>query len=499
MRITVLATVLVILLQSAHASDGLIEGSQEEIQSDEFLEHVQEDIRSGSDIKYDNKLIKGDLDLSRLDLPWKLAGPNYSINFLPCKIAITNSKIDGSVESGEIIFQRSVDFTNTIFNGPANFNSAEFDDGANFNGATFCDCSIFSDSTFKGYTTFNNANFIGDLLQFDNSYFKSAASFNNVSFIGPASFTNSYFAEDTVYSKSNFRGQPTFKNVTFNKDVEFKNSVFEDGADFTDARFSQKAHFSNSIFKGNADFKAVQFVQDVLFRNVTLNKNLNFEDAKFNQDALFEKVKFNANGIINLNDTQLNKFYARWANIEGHLKYNEEAYLYLIANYKILGWHSDANDCYYKYREDFGRIFYSTTWPCILPKNGNLWAWRQSWYSLFGNSFNRIVDWFYMFIYGYGVKPERPLLLIPVVILVFSLFFWKVDRYPLLYALSFSTTVFLSGTGRLFVEAPKYEPSSKNSQALISFSRIMFNFERLLGMIIFVALIVAVSNTILRS
>lgn len=499
MRITVLATMLVILLQSAHASEDLIKGSQEEIQSDVFLEHVQEDIRGGSDINYDNKLIKGDLDLSRLDLPWKLAGPNYSIKFIPCKIAITNSKIDGSVESGEIVFQRSVDFTNTIFNGSANFHDSEFNDDAYFDGATFCDYFILSGSTFRGYTTFDSANFTGSPIQFDDSCFKGTASFYNVSFVGQASFINSYFAEDTDYSKSKFRVLPTFTNVTFNKDVEFRNSIFEDDADFTDAKFSQKAHFSNTIFKGDADFKAAQFVQDAFFRNVTLNKNLNFEDAKFNQDALFEKVKFNANGIINLNDTQLNKFYARWANIEGHLKYNEEAYLYLIANYKILGWHSDSNDCYYKYREDFGRIFYSTTWPCILPKNGNLWAWRQSWYSLFGNSFNRIVDWFYMFIYGYGVKPERPLLLIPVVILVFSLFFWKVDRYPLLYALSFSTTVFLSGTGRLFVEAPKYEPSSKNSQALISFSRIMFNFERLLGMIIFVALIVAVSNTILRS
>ena len=85
--------------------------------------------------------------------------------------------------------------------------------------------------------------------------------------------------------------------------------------------------------------------------------------------------------------------------------HGETAYLLLIDNFKKLGFFEDADNCYYHYRNERRRD---------LPRP------------------YKPVDWILMALYGYGVRPIRPLIWAMIFFLAFGLFlfnFRRVHRY----------------------------------------------------------------------
>ena len=110
---------------------------------------------------------------------------------------------------------------------------------------------------------------------------------------------------------------------------------------------------------------------------------------------------FEKNSKINLKDADFNRLKAHWDEIKDRVVFDPGVYLALIDNYRVLGWHSDEDDCYYEYRrldqaeKGFG-----------LSKAVDVLAWLSC---------------------GYGVRPGYTVAWAISTILVFALIFWKGD------------------------------------------------------------------------
>jgi hypothetical protein len=119
-----------------------------------------------------------------------------------------------------------------------------------------------------------------------------------------------------------------------------------------------------------------------------------------------------------------------------------------------------------------------------------------------------------MLFYGYGVKPERPVLWAFVFIAIFAGLFWwrqgilpvwegepeeKAARFTLLEAVAFSAMTFLSG-GKLVFDPPDYKVDKPvKSWRDVKLCKFLFILERMIGMILIVMFAIAVSKTIILS
>ncbi len=118
-------------------------------------EEILEKIDDGKPVEYENIMIVGDLDLSRLDLPLDKS-----------KRRIINSiiKIEYSTIKGDVFFDRStfaqlVDFDGTVFTKTANFSQSQFCEDAGFSNSQFQGEANFSRASFKTEANFSRARF----------------------------------------------------------------------------------------------------------------------------------------------------------------------------------------------------------------------------------------------------------------------------------------------------------------------------------------------------
>lgn len=128
------------------------------IKADEILEKIED----GKPVEYENIIIFGDLDLSRLDLP---EGKNRK-KIIESIIKIEYSVIKGDVFFGRAIFSKLVDFDGTVFTKAANFSDS-----------LFCEDAGFSEAQFQGEANFFRA-------QFETEANFSRAKFNDADFGG---------------------------------------------------------------------------------------------------------------------------------------------------------------------------------------------------------------------------------------------------------------------------------------------------------------------------
>jgi hypothetical protein len=237
---------------------------------------------------------------------------------------------------------------------------------------------------------------------------------------------------------------------------------------FNDAEFNRDAYFNDAQFSGYAAFTGCWFKEDVLFENATFL------------------------GMLSLKRTKYNNLFIRWHNIEGRLAYDDTAYLSLLKNFKDLGYFEDYDSCYFEYRKERRNQH--------LPLVGK-------WEEAFRKKIDLTLEWFY----GYGTKPLNALSFSLAIIVGFGIFWWSiglgrpdeaVDEYSLpdtehdsiLEILAFSATVFLSGT-RLFIEPPPLPKIREKSRSLI---RGAFIFERVLGALFSILVVLAISGTVVR-
>ena len=172
-----------------------------------------------------------------------------------------------------------------------------------------------------------------------------------------------------------------------------------------------------------------------------------------------------------------------WESI-GHMEFDEMAYQLLMSNFRNRNLPDDANECYYDYRNE---------------RRATLGLLFQP------------VDYVLMLFYGYGVKPERPVIWALVFIAFFALLFWwrqgimpvregepesEANHFTPLEAMAFSGMTFLSG-GKLVFDPPEYRIAPGKPWRDVQICKALFVWERLMGMILIVMFAIAVSKTII--
>jgi hypothetical protein len=410
----------------------------------------------------------------------------YNTSFLGGDTDFVNSRFFKFINIDNANFFGDVKFANSNFN-EASFNKISFSNQVvDFSNANFAGDFSISDATFKGEALFENACLKGDLdissadfylmPVFLNTTFRSVVSFDTVKFLDGCNFNGAVFNDkfnlDSVkvsglilnFDESHFNDESDFSMIEIDSIASFKNTWFNKSANFEGAHFNKKAEFISAHFRDDASFSEAQFSDYLNLRKSDFHKNLNFNDVIIKGDMLCEKIdpcrgsfQEGQPGRLFMNGTNYNQIFINWEDInQGFLTFDNNAYLLLIDNFKKFGNIKDANDCYYEYKQynsrNLGGLYY-------------------------------LADLFYRISCGYGVRPERTFIWMLIIISLLSFYFWINDNMKPSSALVFSITTFISGTGRLLIEKPKYSPK-KHLMA----SQIIFTLGRILGGILIILL-----------
>jgi hypothetical protein len=503
------------------------DGRYKEISASEIRNRIQ----IGEPLEYDHVIIKGEINLSQLNLPGKST-------IISSPVRINDSIIEDAANFNNIIFNKSVNFNGSYFNNTADFDYSKFNDTAdfgfskfkrtarfygahfegsahflhaNFDGVAYFELSEFnntadfgfsnftrsarfSSSYFKGNGQFLRANFSGT-ADFGSSKFNSTANFLNSHFEGIASFRGANFCDTANFEGSDFNNIASFRIVSFDRNAKFARSQFKSTADFDSTNFTGAADFGLSKYYSDATFNRSIFMKDAIFASLIFYKNAHFSNSKFNSNATFRSSIFTKRifsigddafvfGNLELDGASIDSIdkFIRWNNI-GHLKYDAQIYDVFLNSYKKWKLFNDFNDCYYAFRLE------------LMESEKNIDG------KLLSN-----MQWF---LYGFGVKPLYPLGLSIAIILICGIIFFilngiqKRDKPNIIYtdtykkksktfynsiydtlnkkrdidiltAVLISATFFSSGAINIFSTTP-------NDLSLVGISRYIAVFERFCG------------------
>ncbi len=403
MKALALLLILVFLTQAVlgDGPDGLNGSSLKEVPVSEVLEKLA----SGEPAIYSGKIINGSLDLVEISFE------NES-RIVKSSLVIKDSEIKGKVNSANLVFLGPVDFGGTIFHEDVSFIDVNFSQGASFNRSQFEKDAKFGLAKFHGQARFEDA------------IFKNRAQFGDVHFYKKANFAKSKI-DRGIFSNAVFEGWGTFTAAEFQDKANLDRMTFNDSAFFDASKFLEKAFFDETKFNGSRNknlpssinFLEAKFNDDASFFNTTFIQDATFQNSRFLEEADFGKSKFldtvdfndtsfkgDASfwdaqflGSIYLHGAKFSRLIVRWENLSGHLIFGEVLYLSLIDNFKKLGRTGDANDCYYEYM-------------IKQPKDSGIWP--------------RFVDFVKWISCGYGVRPERTVMVCTGVIALFGSLFW---------------------------------------------------------------------------
>ena len=441
-------------------------------------------VRSQISLKY--CVVKGDLDFSNVLIqePISLLGSTMLE-----RVDFNGSRFNQYAEFRAARFNRSAYFLWSKFNSSADFVWSQFNQSADFSVSRFNQYAYFRDSRFNKSADFRDSRFnksadfsrsqFNQRADFSGSQFNQSAKFMGSQFNMSAYFQWAQFDQKAYFSMSRFNQNADFSESRFNQPADFSGSQFNQRADFSESQFNQSASFKGSRFDQNADFIGSQFLSDAFFGRSSLNF-ADFSQAKFSGQLFLEGSKID---YLNFTRTKFGKIFLRWESI-GRLAYDETAYLLLMGNFKSLNFLEDANECYYDYRND----------------RRDTLKWDK-----------KAVDDFLMLLYGYGVKPNRPVLWSLFFMSLFALLFWwwqgimpvregepesEANRFTPLEAIAFSAVIFLSG-GKLVFDPPEYRIAPGKSWGYVQICKALFVGERLMGMMLLLMFGIAVTKTII--
>ena len=366
------------------------------------------------------------------DLDFRGATPSKNVDF------------SGSKFSGD------VDFSGSKFSGDVDFNGAEFSGDVDFNGAEFSGNVDFMWTKFCGKANFWRAAFCGN-VDFVWTEFIKEVDFRDANFNGKVDFTRATFIEDVMFWGSTFIGDAVFEVAIFSKKADFREVRFSGVTNFQGAKFNQDANFQEAAFSGNAQFIYSDFQKESDFLNCRFDKLADFRGSKFKS--------------IRLQDIDFEKIYLDWNSIEGiERHFDSKIYLSLIESYKTKGFFEDADNCHYQYRNG---------------RRGNL------------SAIYYMADYIIMILYGYGVKPLRPLAGLVMVLVAFALIYsyLGIAGNTPMDALNTSSAILLSGTQ--LIVTPAYP-----APGLLPYW--VFTFEKLLGSLFFGLFLISIGRTIIR-
>ncbi len=504
---------------------------------------VLDEIKDGKNVSYDRVTIMGDLNLSKIDLPVNNTGhlrirDSYMKDMhevvsekkrvVASPITITNSTIAGIVNFNNTIFTKSVDlendefeelayFVGAIFKDNADLSRTQFAEYADFFGSSFSKDASFKGAQFNNYADFESSNFA--LLRMNEANFSNVADFKNVIFSEDASFCETQFNGDTKFDNSSlnkianfmkavfkgeasfhdarFIGDAKFEESQFRNDVSFFNSSFHDITSFDNADFFAGVNLLKSNFNKNASFFGANFHEDANFELANFNEDADFTESQFKGDAFFVGATFNK--VLNLTRTRYGRLYIRYASIK-KICDDETANRLLEENFKKLGLFDDANKLHYESRKERLMQFYLIRhYPTINE---------------FGS---HLLDFGAWTLYGYGVRPEFPLMWSVIIIMSSGVFFYTTNgvrkstkkteskrascilcksmshadrKISFWEAINYSATAFTSGANSIFSSQSDFESIGK--------SRYVVTLERILGWIFFALFLTALGNSVIR-
>jgi uncharacterized protein YjbI with pentapeptide repeats len=284
-------------------------------------------------------------------------------------------------------------------------------DGQGFRGITFKGCADFSGATFEGDASFSAATFKGDTV-FRKATFNRVAYFQDATFEGDASFNEATFRLQAVFLPAAFEGDVAFVDAAFERDAIFLGTKFGGYASFSEATFKTDALFVGTTFGGYASFMKATFEGDALcvgttfggyasYMKATFEGDADFSGATFEGDADFqcrkadEVVTFDLPNELRLPGQEPRPFRV--------VDQGESAYRLAKQSAQNNGDYRSAGR--YHYAEqcaiNWGRR-QAVTWK---PWKGEFWSRR-------GFPLLPWLEWLFgRWVFGYGEKPTRPLVL----------------------------------------------------------------------------------------
>jgi len=237
-------------------------------------------IENGDPIIYDHVAIVGDIDITRLDLPFihceRPAGQEQKAAVVASKIQIRNCEFLGNVNFAHALLSDDLDMCGCTFLQEARFKGASFSRGAGFESCNFKRYSTFRDANFQGAARFQGSNFSA-IANFGNAVFDFLALFSSARFSKLCTnFGEAEFLDEADFTQAKFAGTANFRLTSFGKSASFWKAGFLADANFQGAKFMGYASFQSAALSGNADFRGANF-----------NEELNMEFASFQGNAVF--------------------------------------------------------------------------------------------------------------------------------------------------------------------------------------------------------------------
>ena len=368
------------------------------VQAQELIEvkatDILKEIENGEDVYFENVRITGKLNLSTIELekvPIARSDDEIRIWGLEEELKIVESTIDiyGSV------FEGDVDFSNTQFLKNIDFSGTSFLGNIDFSGADFSGYyADFRGADFSGSVNFQFANFSGD-VSFEDAVFSDDARFGVADFNGYTDFSRAVFSGDGSFSCANFTDIATFYGADFSGDAYFSNADFGGYTSFIATKFNGDANFRGTKFNGDANFGTADFGGDALFDSTDFTGKATFSHTEFN------KVSFRMSRFTNVSfkESDFNRMKVEWFSLKGALVFDGPTYIKLIKIFREIEQFEDADAAYYQYRR--------------------LSQAKKKW------SFSKLMDVVAWVSCGYGVKPGYPLIWAFVLIMVFTLVYWR--------------------------------------------------------------------------
>ncbi len=457
------------------------EGSSDQIMREVDAGEILGKIQARQPVEYDHVIVRGDLDLSRVQLQKNVTSPirindsmfydlvNFNGTTFEKPVDLSGSNFAMDVFFREVAFSGYANFEGATFSGYVSFSEATFGDNVNFEEVTFSDYASFSEATFTDYASFGEVTF-GDNARFGEAEFWHGAGFWEATFRDDVNFLGTSFNDDTSFRMADFGGEADFREVTFSGyanfagaelrgEAEFYRATFSGDADFGAyfsgnaefywATFGGEAEFGGAEFRGDADFDGAEFSGEADFDEAEFSGEAKFIGATFNGDAYYERAAFIGNSSFQ--DAEFN----------GNIEFSDARFKNETSFYRILFKRpAYFEDCSIKSlnltKAEYSRLH--LRWDGIeslhfdeaaylaLIKNYNTLGWygdandcyydyrnavRNNWMAAsspgFSARLSNLLDWFIDFmewlLYGYGVKPSFPIAWSAGIVLAFGLFF----------------------------------------------------------------------------
>jgi len=294
-----------------------------------------------------------------------------------------------------------------------------FYDTVSFKHCHFMDELDFHDDTLAELVYFDRAIFTGNAI-FYHVFFEKRAIFNQLNFNRDVSFSQTTFAGDTDFYNTIFCGTVDFSLTTFDRSADFGLANFLENADFAYIIFDKSVNFEYVVFKQNANFYKTVFggiavfkyicfyAGDALFSHTSFKRDADFSQATFGRKIDLSNTTFNGEadffnsrfcGQVSLSYIEFKNILISWQQLKGHLIFDPSVCFELMKHFEEKRQLDDA-DGIYLFAKDLERI-------------GKPWYVRYPEY------------WSIQLTCGYGVKPERVLLVSSLIIVFFAFFYTK--------------------------------------------------------------------------